>query len=358
MGTVAGHCADETDGNNPRVASTAIAIRTRREGMARGLESEGSGSINDNGISVHAEAVTAGRAATAGVGMRAWSRWVDVVRTAVLLLLAMSSLQAGGEPEAPPQGDELYKPRLRQPGKDVMWLPTPEAMVLRMLQAARTTSKDLVYDLGAGDGRLAIAAARDFGARAVGIEYDASMAAFAERNAQRAGVGDKVKIIRGDIFKEDFAQASVVTLYLLPELNQQLRPRILKMKPGTRVVSYRWDMGEWEADDTIREGEEEAHLWIVPADVTGRWHVRDEHGFVDGDLDIAQRFQRIGGTISLRGRKQPLLGAYVRGDVLGFTFVHLDGCVRSARLKINGDLLEGSLRFADYLTTATGRRSR
>ena len=256
----------------------------------------------------------------------------------------------------PQFGDELYRPRLRQPGKDVMWLPTPDAMVERMLAAAKTTSEDVVYDLGAGDGRIPIAAARRFGATAVGIEYDGELAALARRNAERAGVADKVTIVQGDIFKEDFSRATVVTLYLLPDLNQQLRPRLLAMKPGTRVVSHAWDMGEWEPDATFRTGESEAFLWIVPAWVEGRWTLQDEGGFFAGEVELTQRFQRVGGTLTLRGKAQPLLGAYVDGENLGFTFVDLDGGVRSVRGKIDGARLSGSLRFAGNLTPVTGRR--
>src|SRR4030095_2850278 len=140
---------------------------------------------------------------------------VFAMRHLIALLAILVATTVVGQ-DAPRYGDELYRPRLRQPGKDVMWLPTPDAMVTRMLQIARTTSKDLVYDLGAGEGRIPIAAAKQFGARAVGIEYDPALAALAQRNAQRAGVADKVTIIEGDIFKEDFTKATVVTLYLLP----------------------------------------------------------------------------------------------------------------------------------------------
>ena len=164
--------------------------------------------------------------------------------TALLAITLTTPLAAQ---DFPRYGDALYEPRLRQPGKDVMWLPTPDAMITRMLQAARTTSADIVYDLGAGDGKIAIAAAKQFGARAVGIEFDSNLAALAKRNVERAGVADRVTIVEGDIFKEDFSRASVLTLYLLPDLNQQLRPRLLAMKPGTRIVSHLWDMGEWEA---------------------------------------------------------------------------------------------------------------
>ena len=214
---------------------------------------------------------------------------------AMLALLLATGVRAPVAAQDFPQyGDDLYRPRLRQPGKDVMWLPTPDAMVEQMLRMAKTTSSDVVYDLGAGDGRLPIAAAQRFGATAVGIEYDRELASLARRSAERAGVAGKVTIIQGDIFKEDFSRATVVTLYLLPDLNQQLRPQLLEMKPGTRVVSHAWDMGEWEPDATQRIGESEAFLWIVPARVEGRWTIKDQGGFFAGELALSQRFQRVG----------------------------------------------------------------
>ena len=276
--------------------------------------------------------------------------------TAGALLLACLAIAPATAQEFPRYGDAIYEPRLRQPGKDVMWLPTPDGMVKRMLEAAKTSGKDLVYDLGAGEGRIPIAAAQLYGARAVGIEYDPDLAALARRNAERAGVADNVTIITGDIFKEDFSKATVVTLYLLPDLNHQLRPQILKMKPGTRVVSHIWDMGEWEPDEAIRSSESEAFLWVVPASVGGLWRLRDEQSFVDAEVALVQQFQRIGGTITTRGRTQPLLGAYVNGDVMGFTFVHHDGGVRSVRAKVEGDRLSGSLHFAGSTTWIGGTR--
>ncbi|MGA1652023.1 MAG: class I SAM-dependent methyltransferase, partial [Burkholderiaceae bacterium] len=129
-------------------------------------------------------------------------------------------------------GDQLYQPQVGQPGKDVVWVPTGDELVTKMLQTAKVTKDDLVYDLGAGDGKIAIAAGREFGARAIGIEYNPEMASLAQRNAERAGVADRVKIIQGDIFKEDFSKATVITMYLLPDLNLKLRPTLLKLKPG------------------------------------------------------------------------------------------------------------------------------
>jgi SAM-dependent methyltransferase len=225
-----------------------------------------------------------------------------------------------------------------------------------MLQAVKTTDQDLVYDLGAGDGKIPIAAAKQFGARAVGIEYNPDMAALAKRNAERAGVADKVTIIHGDIFKEDFTKATVVTLYLLPALNQQLRPQLLKLKPGTRVVSHAFHMGEWEPDDAFQVEHRDAYVWIVPADFSGRWTLRDENGMIEATLDLTQKFQRLGGTITLRGTAQPLLGAYVTGPNLGFTFVGSDGGVRSVRAQIEGDTFAGNVRFAGGLTPVRAKR--
>ena len=276
-------------------------------------------------------------------------------RASLLILIAFAA--SLGAQDVPRYGDALYQPRLRQPGKDVMWLPTPEPMVERMLTMAKTTSADVVYDLGSGDGRLPIAAAQKFGANAVGIEYDHDLAALARRNAERAGVAGKVTIVEGDIFKEDFTRATVLTLYLLPDLNQQLRPQILAMKPGTRVVSHAWDMGEWEPDTTQRVGDGEAFLWIVPARVEGRWALRDASGFFTGELRLSQRFQRVGGTLDVRGNVQPVLGAYVEGDIVGFTFVALDGGVRSVRARVDGGSLTGSLNFAGNLTPLMGQLS-
>ncbi len=258
--------------------------------------------------------------------------------------------------DAAPLGDALYQPKLRQPGKDVMWLPTPEAMVTRMLEAARTTGADTVYDLGAGEGRIPIAAARRFGAKAVGIEFDGALAALARRNAERAGVADRVTIVEGDIFKTDFTGASVVTLYLLPELNFQLRPQLLALKPGTRVVSHQWDMAEWEPDEAFRVADSDGFLWIVPADVAGRWTLAGRDGRWQGRLDLVQRFQRIGGTLTVKGRTQPLLGAWLRGANMGFTFVDDDGGVKSARLAIDGDAASGQVAFPGLLIAVTAIR--
>ena len=148
-----------------------------------------------------------------------------------------------GFAQTPPENDE-YQPTDGQVGKDVMWIPTAQALAEKMLNLAQVTPQDYVIDLGSGDGRIVITAAKR-GARALGIEYNPDLVALSKRNAAREGVGDKARFIEADIFKSDFTQATVITMFLLPELNLQLRPAILDLKPGTRIVSNSFDMGEW-----------------------------------------------------------------------------------------------------------------
>jgi hypothetical protein len=204
---------------------------------------------------------------------------------------------------------ETYVPQRGQMGKDVMWLPTSDDLVLKMLDAAKVGPQDELVDLGAGDGKIPIAAARQFGARAWGIEYNKDLAALAQRNAQRAGVAERVRIVHGDIFKEDFSKATVVTMYLLEELNAQLRPTILAMKPGTRVLSNTFSMGDWEPDQVIRVTNGTGYFWTVPAKVAGLWTLSglDEKG--NAALKLDQTFQRVGGTLTLQGKNSKSTGS-------------------------------------------------
>ena len=243
----------------------------------------------------------------------------------------------------PEYGDDVYKPSMGQAGKDVIWIPTPEALITALLTAAGVTDKDIVYDLGAGDGRIPIAAAKQFGARAVGIEYDADMAELARRNVRRAGVEQKVRIITGDIFKESFADATVVTMYLLPDLNLKLRPLLLKMPPGTRVASHAFNMGDWEPDQLLSVDARDGYLWYVPADVEGTWAFKEDGWNTEGTLTIVQRYQRIGGTVTIGGKTQPVLGPALRGDKLTFAFNDADGLLRAAHVVVNGRQFKGTL---------------
>jgi len=252
-------------------------------------------------------------------------------------------------------GDDKYQPRLGQEGKDVIWMPTGGELVTLMLKTAKVTPNDLVYDLGAGDGKIAIAAAKEFGARSIGIEFNPDMAAFAQRNAVRAGVGDRVKIINGDIFKEDFSKATVVTLYLLPDLNLKLRPILLKMKPGTRVVSHAFTMGDWEADQEIEAGQR-GYFWIIPANVAGDWVIDGIETQNKVVLNLVQRYQRIGGSLTVGGKAQPILNPSLEGDKLSFGYIDRNNNLHNVKLTVNGSQLKGEGKGGYLTNSITGNR--
>jgi len=232
-------------------------------------------------------------------------------------------------------GDEKYKPSMGQSGKDVIWIPTGNELISKMLKIANVGPSDLLYDLGAGDGKIAIAAAKEFGAQAIGIEYNPDMAALGQRNVERAGVADKVKIIQGDIFTEDFSKATVVTLYLLPELNYQLRPTLLKMKPGTRVVSHAFDMADWQPDGEI-DNPARGYFWVVPANVSGEWSLDSFDSQNRTILNLSQKFQYVGGSITIGRKTQPILNAELKGDRLQFSYIDGINNLRTVRLTFNG----------------------
>jgi hypothetical protein len=243
-----------------------------------------------------------------------------------------------------------YKPKVGQEGKDVIWVPTPEGLIDKMLAAAKVNDKDTLFDLGAGDGIIAITAARKYGAKSVGIEYNPDMAQFARRKVAEAGLTDKVKIITGDIFQEDFSSATVITLYLMPHLNLKLRPILLKMKPGTRVVSNTFTMGEWEPDETVFDQHWKGYFWVVPAQIEGAWVMTGMEG---GPLrlNISQSFQNIGGTLTRGGQTLTLLGAKLRGDEVKFQFVTPDRKVHAFSGRLEGRRLTGTV-VAEYSSTS------
>ena len=245
-------------------------------------------------------------------------------------------------------GDQKYQPSMGQSGKDVIWIPTSNELVSQMLKIANVGPSDLVYDLGAGDGKIAIAAAKEFGAQAVGIEFNPDLAALGQRNAERAGVADKVKIIQGDIFKEDFSKATVVTLYLLPELNYQLRDSLLKMKPGTRVVSHAFDMADWQPDGVI-EGPARAYFWVVPASVSGEWVLANFDSKNSAILSLNQRFQYVGGSLTVSGRTQPMLNVKLKGDRLQFSYIDRHNTLNTVSLTFNESKVRGEEKSA-YVT--------
>ena len=261
-----------------------------------------------------------------------------VIRLAAPLALAL----AVALPAAAQQKDRDYEPQVGQAGKDVIWVPTPDEVVERMLRMAQVTAGDYVIDLGAGDGKIAIAAAKKFGARALGIEYNPDMAKFAQRNVEKAGITGRAKIVQGDIFASDFSQATVITMYLLPALNIKLRPQILSMRPGMRVVSHSFNMEDWEADETSNMDGRRAYLWIVPANVMGNWNL--EAGGEKSDLVFEQRYQKIDGNVALGPVRAGLRDARLRGVAISFAYVDNSGARRDFTGRVSGNRMEGSFR--------------
>ena len=273
-------------------------------------------------------------------------RLVFPVLLAGLSAWAQANTTPSGAPATKPAA---YEPVRGQAGKDVIWIPTPEGLIDKMLDAAKVTEQDRLFDLGAGDGIIAITAARKFGTRAVGIEYNPDMAQFARRKVAEAGVSDKVRIITGDIFKEDFSSATVVTLYLMPHLNMKLRPTLLQMKPGTRVVSHAFTMGDWEPDESFSYQHSQGYFWVVPAQVEGSWVMRG----LDGGpirMNINQLFQNIGGTLTTGGQTRSMMGAKLRGEELKFQFTTPDQKVHSFTGRVEGERITGTV-VSSYMHT-------
>ena len=255
----------------------------------------------------------------------------SIWRTGLALFIAAFS----GLTLAQAQKDaSTYEPASGQPGKDVVWIPTPQVVVDKMLDLAKVGPKDFVIDLGSGDGRTVITAARR-GARALGVEYNPDMVELSKRNAEKAGVAGKASFVKADLFETDFSVASVITMFLLPDINLKLRPRILALKPGTRIVSNSFDMGDWEADQTASLSADggcntswcSALFWIVPARVAGT------HKLPAGELTLKQTYQMLSGTLETEGKTFAVEGR-VRGEEITFT-----AGGRRYRGKLNGKSL-------------------
>ena len=214
------------------------------------------------------------------------------------------------------QPGTVFVPEVGQQGKDVVWVPTPQELVNKMLQIAEVTADDYVIDLGSGDGRTVITAAK-LGARATGIEYNPDMVALSKENARKEGVGEKTEFIQADLYETDLSKATVITMFLLPEINLKLRPRLLDLKPGTRIVSNTFKMAEWEADYEATTEENwnswnTAFLWIVPAKVAGTWKLGK------GELNLTQEFQFVRGTYNTGGKSYTITDGRLRGSSISF----------------------------------------
>jgi SAM-dependent methyltransferase len=255
------------------------------------------------------------------------------------LALALCAFAAAG---AAQQAQKDFTPQVGQAGKDVIWVPTPDELVDRMLRMAQTTPEDFVIDLGSGDGRTVIAAAKRFGARAMGIEYNPDMVELSTRNASKEGVSGKVRFVKADIFESDFSQATVITMYLLPGLNLKLRPKLLDMKPGTRLASHQFNMDDWQPDEVSNLDGRRAYLWIVPAKVQGAWRLQSG---ADGyDLTLEQRYQMLEGSVKLGQVAAGLREARLTGDRIAFSFVDSGGVRRDFTGRVNGNAMEGTVR--------------
>lgn len=238
-----------------------------------------------------------------------------------------------------------YEPKVGQAGKDVVWVPTPQELVDKMLDMAGVTPQDYLIDLGSGDGRTVITAAKR-GLRALGIEYDPDMVELAKRNAAAANVGDKATFVKADIFESDYSKATVITLFLLPQLNLKLRPTLLNLKPGTRIVSNSFTMDDWQPDETatITDGCTSwctALFWVVPAKADGTWQLGN------ADLTLTQQFQKISGSLG----GTPIADGSLKGDEITFT-------VGSAKYtgRVAGNTMQGAVSGGSGATWSATRR--
>ena len=225
-----------------------------------------------------------------------------------------------------------FEPTVGQAGKDVVWVPTPQALVEKMLDLAKLTPQDFLMDLGSGDGRTVITAAKR-GATAQGIEYNPDMVELSKKNAAAAGVSAKASFVKADLFETDFSKAQVVTMFLLPSINMRLRPQILKMRPGTRIVANTFTMEDWEPDTSETIGGDctswcTAHLWIVPAQVQGTWQAGQNA------LTLTQKFQNVTGTLG----STAITGGKLRGDEITFS---AGGTKYTG--KVNGNSISGTM---------------
>jgi precorrin-6B methylase 2 len=267
-----------------------------------------------------------------------------IVLTTFLSLFAASTFAQA--PAAKKKAEE-FTPQVGQEGKDVVWVPTSQALVNRMLDMAKLTASDVHFDLGSGDGRTVITAAKR-GAKATGVEFNPKMVELSKRNAQKEGVGDKAQFINGDIFETDFSKATVITLFLLPELNVKLRPKILDMKPGTRVVSNSFTMGDWQADQTQNATEKEgcqsyctAYLWIVPAKVEGKWKMPN------GELALKQSYQNVTGTLG---------GSEVKGSLRADQITFNAGNAQYTA-KVDGNTMTGTVKTGSNTSNFTATKA-
>lgn len=247
-------------------------------------------------------------------------------------LVACFAFATGGAPALAQQ--KPFEPTVGQEGKDVIWVPTPQVTVEKMLDLAQVTAQDFVMDLGSGDGRNVIAAAKR-GARALGVEYNQEMVELARRIAEKEGVADRAAFVQGDMYEADFSQATVLALFLLPENLERLAPKFLALAPGTRIVVNEFWIQGWNPDETQRAAGDCASwcnvlLFVVPARVAGSWRLPA------GELKLEQQYQTFSGTLTADGTEYPVRDGRLRGNLITFT---AGGITYAGR--VNGERMEG-----------------
>jgi Methyltransferase domain len=281
----------------------------------------------------------------------------DVRRSSIALVTALlvGALTAGSaaaqQTQTQTQTQTPFEPQVGQPGKDVVWVPTAEALVEKMLDLAKITPQDFVMDLGSGDGRNVIAAAKR-GARAVGVEYNPQMVELARANAKKAGVDDRATFIEGDMYEADVSKATALVLFLLPVNLEKLTPKFLDMKPGTRIVDNTFAIPGWEPDVTERLETDcqtwcSALLWIVPAKVHGSWRLPD------GEITFDQKYQMVTGSVKTASGAAQIESGKLNGEEITFT---AGGDQYTG--KVNGDRIEGTVRTGSTLRPWSATRAK
>jgi methyltransferase family protein len=260
-----------------------------------------------------------------------------LVLAAVAVSCGLAFVAALNLSQAQPATEE-YEPSVGQEGKDVVWVPTSQALLDKMLDLAAVTASDFLIDLGSGDGRTVIAAAKR-GAKALGIEYNPQLVELSRRNAAKEGMADRAAFTEGDVFEADFSKATVITLFLLPELNLRLRPKILDMNPGVRVVSNSFDMGDWMPEERIKiEGCKSfctAFFWIVPAKLEGTWKMPH------GEFALKQKYQMLSGTMKVGKASAVIKAGKITGQQVTFSVGNINYTG-----KVSGNTIEGVSKSA------------
>jgi SAM-dependent methyltransferase len=294
------------------------------------------------------------------VAMRGLMGWLRAAFAGAVLGAGLSGGVLAGEPAT---SEYAFEPVIGMPGKDVVWVPTPPQVIDFMLDMAQATPRDFVVDLGSGDGRLVLGAAKR-GIRARGVELNADLVQLSREEAERLGVSAHAEFVVQDMFKADLTQTTVLMTYLLPHLNRRVRPLALaQMKPGTRVVTYAFHMGEWQPDRVAQTGGLTVHLWIVPAAAMGEWRwTHDGIGFGrDYSMSVTQKFQFIDGKASTPNSPVYLRDMKLEGDRITFTLTEEAGSSLAQTVyegRIDGDTITGTARTNNHTQSRPWKATR